>query len=94
MIQDEATLTELRSEWATVVVARNMVARNLAASSFGIGSIGPSHIFRNFAYSLCLLFAFSVLEHVLLQLRDEGAFSSKTTQLGDLMHASKDALTW
>ena len=68
MIKDKVVLGKLRSEWKGVQETRDLIARNLAASSFGIGSIGPSHQFRNFAYNLCLLFAFSVLEHCLLQL--------------------------
>ncbi len=94
MIRDQSALTDIRSEWAVVRETREMIARNLAASSVGIGSIGPSHQFRNLAYNLCLLFAFSVLEHALLQLRDQGVFSSSSSKLGALIVNSKNALPW
>ena len=94
MITDQSALTDIRSEWGVVHKTCDMIARNLAASSFGIGSVGPSHQYRNFGYNLCLLFAFSVLEHALLQLRDEGVFSSSKSNLGALMDAGKKALPW
>lgn len=94
MIRDSIVLSQLRPEWQTVLKSRDFVKRQLAASSFGIGSIGPSHEFRNFAHSLNLLFAYSVLEHTLLQLRDEGTIKSKSSNLGPLMAASRSVLDW
>jgi len=48
----------------------------------------------NFAHSLVLLFAYSVLENVLEQLREEGMFASRSANIGPMMKASKDALPW
>lgn len=56
--------------------------------------MGVSHEFRNVAYSLWVLFAFSVLEHALLQLRDEGVFASRKSNLEALMLGSRAALPW
>lgn len=94
MITDPVVLADLQAAWATVRSSQDRVARNLAAGSGGIGSIGVSHEFRNLAYALCLLFAFSVLEQVLLALRDQGTFGSQRSQLGSLMAASRAVLPW
>ena len=92
MIADPIVLADLRADWRAVRTSQDRVARNLAAASSGIGSMGQSHEFRNFAYGLCLLDAFSVLEHALLELRDQGTFVCGRSQLGAVMHASAAAL--
>ena len=94
MITDRTALSEAQAAWTTVRASQDRVARNLAGISAGIGSIGPSHEFQNLAYALCLLFAFSVLEQVLLALRDQGTFASARSQLGSLMSASRAVLPW
>jgi len=92
MIADVAELRKVRLEWRFVLESRDRVARNLASGASS--GIGVSHEFRDFSYCLCLLFACSVLEHVLLQLRDEGVFKSKSTMLGPMMAESKGILPW
>jgi hypothetical protein len=77
-----------------VQATRQGAGANLAASHIGIGGVGTSHNFKNLTYCLWLLFAFTVLERVLLQLRREGAFTSKSSQLGHLMEGSRKALPW
>lgn len=68
------------------------VAANIVWSFAGGGYV--SHDFRCVAYSLTLLFSFTVLEHVLQQLRDEGRFTCKSNLVGNLMIASKKSLPW
>ena len=94
MITDPVILADVQAAWAGVRSSKDRITRNLAAGSGGIGAIGPSHEFRNLAYALCLLFAFSVLEHALLALRDQGVFGSHRSQLGPLMAASRAVLPW
>ena len=88
MIRDGAVLDDVRAAWKTVRVAQSMVTTNLNMAGFVMGA------FRNFAHSLVLLFAYSVLENVLEQLRDEGVLASKSANIGPLMKASKDVLPW
>lgn len=45
-------------------------------------------------FALYIPFGFSVLEHVLLELRDQGSFPCKSSQLGKVMCSSKSALLW
>ena len=93
MIQDSMKLQEIRDTWVTVRIFQAKVTTNLNAAFVG-GGIPQTHEFRNLAHSLILLFAFSVLEDVLKQLKQEKVFSSGTNQLGDLMYFSKGALAW
>ena len=45
-------------------------------------------------YALLLPFGFSVLEHVLSQMRDDALFVSRSSQLGALMSGSKLIIPW
>jgi hypothetical protein len=94
MIRDPTALADAQAEWALVRATRERIGANLAASHVGIGAMGTSHAFKNLAYTLWLLFAFSVLERVLIQLHSEGKFTSRSMQLGALMDASKSSLPW
>jgi hypothetical protein len=87
-------LNAIRAEWRSVESTRDFIARNLAAAHTGVGSMGVSHEFRNLTYSLWLLFAFSVLERALLELRSELIFSSKNSGLEQLMRNSQRSLRW
>ena len=87
------TLQEISDEWSVVRATQEMIRANIVFSFVGGGYTSPK--FRNLTYSICLLFAFSVLEHVLLQFRDEGIFKCKSRQVGALMESSKDSvLSW
>jgi hypothetical protein len=74
MITDTDFLQQVRDSWETVRTSQAMVDTNLRIAS-GLG--GPqTEDFKNFSHSLIILFAFSVLEDVLEQLRSEGVFMS------------------
>ena len=92
MIQDQSILQDVRAEWAFVRRAQNMMA--LGHNSSLVGGFPTTQDFKNATYSLCLLFAFSVLERVLAQLKNEGMFSCGSRQLGCLMAASRSNLAW
>ena len=92
MIHDANVLQKVRDEWKTVRATWDMVAANIVFSFAGGGYV--SHDFRCVAYSLTLLFGFTVLEHVLQQLRDEGRFSCNSFFVGKLMSASQNSLPW
>jgi hypothetical protein len=95
MIKDANVLSDIRCEWETVRATREMVRSNVASGfvfSHGVLSAELGSI--KLANSLLVLFAFSVLERVLLQLRSEGHFQSKNTMLGCLMAASQNVLPW
>ena len=87
MIQDRRELRRLRQEWSGV---RSIQGKIQALLNFGFAF----HELRNISHNLTLLQAFGVFGDVLQQLHDEGAFASRSTQLGSLMKASRKALPW
>ena len=92
MIRDSSVLQNVIDEWKTVRTTWDMVAANIVFSFAGGGYV--SHEFRCVAYSLTLLFGFTVLEHILQQLQNEGHFSCQSTSVGKLMIASQHSLPW
>lgn len=92
MIRDFDVLQNVREEWKTVRATWDMLAANIVFSFSGGGYV--SHEFRCVAYSLTLLFGFTVLEHVLQQLQSEGQFSCKSISVSKLMIASQNSLPW
>ncbi len=92
MIADKEILLEVRSEWKTVRKTWEMIAANISFS-FVRGGI-TSNEFRSAAYSLTLLFGFTVIEHVLQQLSAEGHFACRSKFVGSLMAASRHSLPW
>jgi len=92
MVKDQAALQNIQASWKTVRTVQGSVGANLASAMGMFG--GVSHNFRDLAHSLVLLFAFSVLEDTLKQLRDESAFTSDSSQLGKLMERSETPLPW
>lgn len=92
VISDPLSLREFREAWEAVRSARNVIVGNLNAASM-VGR-GGSPEFRNLCFALILIAAFSVLEQVLLQLRDEGHYKSKDSRLKPLMKNSRGALPW
>ncbi len=92
MIKDKYVKQELRESWNTVLSTKEMVKTNIVWAFAGGGY--TSKQFRDLSYNLTLLFAFSVIENTLSQLRDEGVFNSNSSQLGTLMEKSKNKLPW
>lgn len=89
MVRDPDMLKSLRQEWEAVRSAQGRVQLHLYAAVGGL-SFFP-HKLADISYSLVLLFACAVLKDVLIQLCNEGNFTSKRNQLGTLMHSSKAA---
>lgn len=92
MVKDQAKLQNIQASWKTVCAVQDRVGANLAAGSGMFGFV--THNFRDLTHSLVLLFAFSVLQDTLTQLRAESAFTSGGNQLGRLMEGSETALPW
>ena len=92
MIKDSEVLDSIRSSWETVRISQAMVQTNLNFA-FAFGGF-QSHDFRKLCYSLVLLFAYSVLEDSLRELKQQGVFQAENLKLGTLMHSSKVSLHW
>ena len=75
MIQDKASLKNVRDSWKTVRVVDAQIATNMNA---GIFSLVPTATgFSVVPESLLLVFAVAVLEEVLVELEDQGTFYSR-----------------
>ena len=92
MIADAAVLQNVRDEWAIVRKTWDMMSANIKWAFARGGYTSPT--FRSAAYSLTLLFAFTVLEHVLQQLCKEEYFDCKSQNVGPLMNKSQSSLVW
>jgi hypothetical protein len=88
MIQDAATKEKLVQEWHFGRRSKAML-ESRAVASLGRGSVGMVGMYDEY-YALLLVLAFSVLEHALEVLRDEGTFNARGWQLITLMEASRD----
>ena len=90
MIRDQQTKSEIAQDWRVV--------RKLCESSHrqwmipGAGMINETR--PEDSYNLPLILAYAVLDRVLRELRDQGAFTCKTWKLGEKMAASQNALPW
>lgn len=93
MIQDKAKQADYQKEWNGVRAFQNRIQANLNASGIMFGT-GATHAIRDISHNLVLLFAFSVFEDVLKQLKAEKYFVSDNNHLGNLMHKSKKYLPW
>lgn len=92
MISNVVFLEQVRSTWNTVRISQARVETNTVAGHLGGGVLTPDFI--NFAHSLVLIFAYSVLEDVLNQLFAEKVFKSKKINLMALMQSSRTSLPW
>ena len=92
MLKDAVAVQALRDEWETVRATQKLISTNVVWAFAGGAHI--SREFANIAYSLCLLFGFSVLEHALSALEAGGLFSSKARGLEQLMKDSQSGLIW
>jgi hypothetical protein len=94
MIKDARVFAEVRQDWQGVRNRQTSIFVGLVASRGVVGGIFP-HRVADISYSLVLIFAYSVLKDLLLQLGKEGLFIlPNRTFLGDLMHSSKTQLPW
>jgi len=92
MIRDAQALEALKEEWHCLRRSQGKLQINIAAS-FARGAWFLPRI-ANDIYALLLPFGFSVLEHVLQQMLDEGLFVCKSSQLKALMVSSKTSVSW
>jgi len=93
MIQDSTKKKEIEDDWKGVRSFQSKIQAHLNISG-AIGTVGATHQLRNISHNLVLLFAFSVLETTLKQLRDEKAFEEKNNGLKALMYSSKSSIPW
>ncbi len=87
MISDPIALRELRDSWVGVRQLRDKVQACLLGS-FAQGASFAIHI-ADITHNLPFIQAFSVLNDVLLQLRDEGHFECSSIFLGALIESIK-----
>lgn len=92
MIRDAQALASFTQEWDALRRSQGKLQINITAS-FARGAWFLPQI-ADSIYALLLPFGFSVLEHVLQQMRDEGAFASKSSQLRALMVSSRTTIPW
>ena len=93
MITDNATLSEIQSNWNGVEALRKKLQVSAFASVGEIGGIYPFAL-SNAAHNLPFIHAFSVLNEVLIALENEGHFSCNSIFLGKLLRESKNSLPW
>jgi hypothetical protein len=92
MITDPEALKGIRDSWNTVRILEARIQTTLHPGLFSLVPVMTN--FQEVPDSLLLLFAVSVLETTLEQLRDQGVFVYKGRGLNGLMNASKKALRW
>jgi len=93
MIHDTSVLEELVDEWHALRRTQGKLQINITAA-FARGAFWLPQQIADDVYALLLPFGFSVLEHTLQQMRDEGTIVCKSSQLKALMLASKSAIPW
>ena len=92
MIIDPTALQDARDGWEFVRSSRNIIVGNCNVASWALG-FNQAGI-RDICSNLLLASAFSVLEDVLRQLRDEGKFASNDNRMKPLMRNSRSSLPW
>jgi hypothetical protein len=93
MIHDADALKNLAEEWHSLRRTQGKLQINILAA-FARGAAWLPQNIANDVYALLLPFGFSVLEHTLQQLRDEGIIKCKSSNLNALMVASKATISW
>jgi hypothetical protein len=93
MITDANALREARDGWDFVRDCRNVIVGNCDVAAMQTLGFNQSGV-RDIGFNLLLASAFSVLEEVLRQLRDEGKFSGKDNRPKPLMADSRGTLPW
>lgn len=92
MIRDIQELKAIEQEWHSLRRSQGKLQVNITAS-FARGAWFLPQIADDI-YALLLPFGYSVLEHVLQQMRDEGFFTCRSSQLKALMASSRSAIPW
>jgi hypothetical protein len=92
MIKDSKFLKEIQEDWKGVRSLQKVIGIG-EFDAVSKGSIASITSFR-VAHNLTLVFAFSVLKDILIQLRDEEYFRSERSNLGPLMNKSKKYIPW
>ena len=92
MIRDAEPLRTLAQEWHAVRRSQGKIQICVTAS-FASGAWFLPQI-RDEIYALLLPLGFSVLEHTLQQMRDEGVFVCRLSNVGSLMKSSAAAVQW
>jgi hypothetical protein len=92
MISDRTELERSQDAWEFVRESRNLIVGNCNVATFVVG-FNQAGV-RDICFNLLLASAFSVLEQVLRQLRDEGQFACTRNELGALMADSRASLPW
>lgn len=90
MIRNKKISRALARDWKGVRLTLALVRSNMS----GAFSAGGTTRFADLSYGLILPFAFSVLQRVLMELRDEKVFPCESNTLESLMQCSKHALPW
>jgi hypothetical protein len=94
VIADPQELQDARDGWEFVRHTRNIIVGNCdVAAVTGAWSFNQAGM-RDLCFNLLLTSAFSVLEDVLKQLRDEGVFVSQFSGLKQLMKNSRPSIPW
>ncbi|MGQ0667250.1 MAG: hypothetical protein ACT4O4_09465 [Nitrospiraceae bacterium] len=89
MITCPQALLNAQAGWEAVRLAQLRVKINLNSAG-----LQTSHEFKNFAYNLVLVFAYSVLEDVVRQLQHEGTIPSQRKRFKDVLEDSRSVLPW
>jgi hypothetical protein len=92
MIQDPRELEDIRESWSFALTASISVSVAFNNTLPMLNATQRRAV--DLANNATLLFAFSVHEKTLLQLRREGHFECRERQVGALMDASKNVLPW
>ena len=87
MIRDEQILATLKEEWHALRRSQGRLQAYITAS-FASGAWFLPQI-ADEIYALLLPFGFSVLEHVLQQMGQEGTFACRSSWLNQMMLASR-----
>lgn len=92
MIKDPVVLQEIQDAWEFVRHTRNVIVGNCNVATLAVG-FNQSGM-RDMGFNLLLASAFSVLEEVLLAIRDQGEFACGSSRLQALMQQSLSVLPW
>jgi hypothetical protein len=91
-IKHPTLLAEVVDEWLGVRRLQTQLA-GVLSETYDADFIPPSEFYAR-TYALLLPLATSVLEHVLIGLRDEGAFACQSSGLKAVMGASRKHIPW